>query len=74
MPANFTTLPHFSVSSAISRPKSAGELATMPPPKLAIFARSPGSPSPALISRLSLMTISAGVALGATMPNQALDS
>src|SRR5262245_4641024 len=25
MPANFTTLPHFSVSSAMSLPKSAGE-------------------------------------------------
>ena len=29
MPANFTTLPHFSVSSAISLPKSAGALVPM---------------------------------------------
>ena len=30
MPVNFTTLPHFSVSSAINLPKSAGE--SDPPP------------------------------------------
>ena len=31
-PANFTTLPHFSVSSAISLPKSAGEPGSTVPP------------------------------------------
>src|SRR5262249_29882757 len=32
MPANFTTLPHFSVSSAMSLPKSAREPASNAPP------------------------------------------
>src|SRR5579859_2855545 len=31
-PENFTTLPHFSVSSAISLPKSAGEPSSAVPP------------------------------------------
>jgi len=33
MPKAFTTLPHFSVSSAISFPKSAGESASTAPPR-----------------------------------------
>src|SRR5262245_37621818 len=36
--ANFTTLPHFSVSSAMSLPKSAGESASTVPPKSAMRA------------------------------------
>src|SRR5262245_16027333 len=35
MPANLTTLPHFSVSSAMSLPKSAGEPASSVPPRSA---------------------------------------
>jgi hypothetical protein len=35
MPANLTTLAHFSISSAMSFPKSAGESATTAPPRSA---------------------------------------
>src|SRR5262249_43381 len=68
MPANFTTLAHFSVSSAISFPKSAGEPTSGVPPKSASRALIVGSARPALISLLSLSTMSAGVFLGAPMP------
>jgi hypothetical protein len=57
------TLPHFSVSSAISLPKSAGEPASTVPPR---------SARPALISFLSLSMISMAVFLGAPRPNEAL--
>ena len=59
-----TTLPHFSVSSAMSLPKSAGEPASTVPPRSASRALILGSARPALISLLSLSTISAGVCLG----------
>src|SRR6476659_9565969 len=68
------TLPHFSVSSAMSFPKSAGEPLSTAPPKTASRAMILGSERAALISLLSLSTISAGVVLGAPMPYQALAS
>jgi hypothetical protein len=58
-PANFTTLPHFAVSSAMSFPKSAGEPASNVPPRSASRALILGSASPALISLLSLSMIDA---------------
>ena len=64
------TLAHFSVSSAMSLPKSAGEPASTVPPRSASRALILGSARAALISLLSLSTISAGVFLGAPMPNQ----
>ena len=70
MPANLITLPHFSVSSAMSLPKSAGESESAVAPKSASCALILGSARAALISLLSLSTISAGVLLGAQMPNQ----
>src|SRR5215472_1640167 len=70
MPANLITLAHFSVSSAISLPKSAGVPGRTAPPKSASRAFILGLARPALISLLSLSAISAGVALGAPMPNQ----
>src|SRR5262245_32292856 len=74
MPVNFTTLPHFSVSSAMSLPKSAGESASTSPPRSARRAFILGSARPALISVLSFSTISAGVAFGAPTPYQVLTS
>src|SRR5207253_2640578 len=62
------TLPHFSVSSAMSLAKSAGESASTSPPTSASRALSLGSARPALISLLSFSTISAGVFLGAPTP------
>src|SRR5262245_731391 len=69
-----TTLPHFSVSSAISLPQSAGEPGSGHAPMSASCPLSFGSASPALISRLSLSTISAGVPLGAHTPFHVLAS
>jgi len=46
MPANLITLPHFSVSSAISLPKSPGGPASGVPPKSASLALSLESASP----------------------------
>src|SRR5260370_28303805 len=71
-PENLTTLAHFSVSSATSLPKSAGEPASGVPPKSASRALIFGSASPALISLLSLSTISAGAFFGAPPPLPAL--
>src|SRR5262245_12976659 len=73
-PANFTTLPHFSVSSAMSLPRSAGEPASKLPPISASCALILGSARPALISLLSLSTTSGDVFLGAPTPNQTLAS
>src|SRR5262249_52375634 len=73
-PANFTTSPHFSVSSAISLPKSAGDPASTVPPKSASRALTLGSARPALISLFSFSTISAGVLFGVPTPVQKLDS
>src|SRR5262249_10859733 len=66
------TLPHFSVSSAMSLPNSEGEPASTVPPRSARRAFIFESARPALISRLSLSMISAGVLLGAPIPAQAL--
>src|SRR5215510_14750899 len=74
MPANLTTLAHFSVSSAISLPKSAGGPGSGVPPRSANRAFVRGSARIALISLLSRSMISDGVALGALMPKKALAS
>jgi hypothetical protein len=68
------TLAHFSVSSAMSRPKSAGEPASVMPPKSASRAFILGSARVVLISVLSFPTIAAGVFLGTPMPYQSLAS
>src|SRR5262249_38440101 len=68
------TLPHFSVSAARSRSNSAGEPASTVPPRSTKRALILGSASAALISLLSLSTISAGVFLGAPMPNSEIAS
>jgi hypothetical protein len=68
------TLPHFSVSSAMNLPKSAGEPASTVAPKSASRALIVGSASPALISLLSLSMISVGVFLGAPTPKKPLAS
>ena len=67
------TLPHFSVSSAMSLPKSEGEPAITVPPRSASRALSWGSARAALISLLSLLTISAGVPEGPPTPYQPLE-
>src|SRR5262249_41617608 len=69
-----STLPHFSVSSAMNLPKSAGEPANTVPPSSARRLLSAGSERPALISLLSFPMMSAGVFLGAPTPPQALAS
>ena len=73
-PENFTTMPHFSISCPTSFPKPADE------PGITVLAKSAkrafilGSARPALISLLSLPTISLGVFFGAAMPYQAVAS
>src|SRR5262249_20588230 len=62
MPTNLIALAHFSVSSAISLPKPAGETTSGAPPRSVSRALILGSARPALISPLSLSTISTGVA------------
>jgi hypothetical protein len=62
------TLPHFSLSSAISLPKLAGVPGSTVPPKSASRAFIVGSARPALISLLSVSMILAGVFLGAPRP------
>src|SRR5262249_17836692 len=74
MPVNLTTLPHFSVSSAISLPKSAGEPAITLPLRSASRVFMLGSARPALISLFSFSTISAGVTFGAPTPYHVLAS
>src|SRR5262249_5679183 len=73
-PENFTTLVHFSVSSAMNLAKSADEPGSTIPPMAAIFAATLGSARPALISRLSSSMIALGVHVGAPKPAQALVS
>src|SRR6516164_4378749 len=73
-PANFTTLADFSVSSARSLPKSADEPGRAVAPNSANRAFILGSARAALISLLSLSTISAGVLFDAPTPVQKLDS
>src|SRR5215831_18538426 len=74
MPANLTTLAHFSVSSAINLPKSAGEPASAGLPRSASCALIFGSASAVLISLLSLSMTSVGVLLGEPRPNHPLAS
>src|SRR6516225_1736339 len=66
------TLPHFSVSSAMSLPKSAGEPASTRLPRSASCALIFRSASAVLISRLSLLMTSVGVFLGEPMPDHPL--
>src|SRR5262245_30734923 len=73
-PANFTTFAHFSVSSTMNFPKSAGVMGIGTPPTSASRALILGSARPALNSLLSLSTISAGVPFGAPTPYQVLAS
>src|SRR5262249_62184635 len=67
-PVNLTTLPHFSVSSTMSRPNSEGEPASGSPPISANFALIAGSARAAVILRFDLSTTSTGVFFGAAMP------
>src|SRR5262249_56197039 len=73
-PANFTTLPHFSISSAMNLPKSVGELTNGAAPMSEMRAFILGSARAALISLLSSSTISAGGFIGAPNPKQAVPS
>ena len=66
------TSAHFAVSSAISFPKSAGEPKRTVLPSSTTLALIFGSARAALISMLSLSTISVEVFLGRPMPNQEL--
>jgi hypothetical protein len=68
------TLPHFSVSSAMSFPKSAGESTSGVPPKSASRAFILGSARAALISLLSLLMISAAVPCRVPRPAHELAS
>src|SRR5499426_4220956 len=68
------TLPHFSVSSAMSLPNSAGVIGIGAPPSSTSRALSLGSARPALISRFSVAMISGGVFLGAVTLNHTLTS
>src|SRR6516165_2046853 len=73
-PENFTTFAHFSVSSAMNLPNSAGDIGIGRPSRSASRALIVGSARPALIASLSLSTISAGVFLGTPTPYQKLAS
>src|ERR1700761_2743959 len=72
--ANLFTLAHFSVSSAMNLPKSAGEPENTPQPRSSRRLRIAGSASAALTSLLSLATMSDAVPLGTAMPYQPLAS
>src|SRR5262245_43377481 len=61
MLANLTTLPHFSISTSTSLPKSAGEPGSGVPASSTSRAFNLGSTRPALISLFSLSMISCGV-------------
>src|SRR5262245_45696134 len=67
-PENLTTLPHLSGSLTVRLPNSAGDPPSGVSPTSASRAFVLESPRTALISLLSLSTISAGVFLGAPMP------
>src|SRR5262249_16720711 len=73
-PESFTTLAHFSVSSAMSLLKSAGEPGIATPPRSANRAFTLQSPRPALPSPFNIWTMSAAVPVGAPTPYQALAS
>src|SRR5712692_8712057 len=64
------TLPHFSVSSAMSLPKWAGDPASTVAPRSVRRALMLGSARPALMCLLSLSIISADVFLGTVTPFQ----
>src|SRR5262245_16189618 len=68
------TVAHFSVSSAMSFLKSAGEPGRTVPPRLASRDFILGSARPVLISSLSFSMISADVVFGAPTPYQVLAS
>src|SRR5215469_5987457 len=72
--AALITLPHFSVSSAMSLPKSAGDWASAVAPRSVRRALMLGSARPALISLFSLSMISVDVFLGTATPFQVLAS
>src|SRR5262249_41491616 len=74
MPAARMTFVHFSVSPAMNLAKSPGDPPKIRQPRSARRCFVRGSARPALISLLSLSTISAGVSLGAAMPYQPLAS
>jgi hypothetical protein len=74
IPAAFTTLPHFSVSSAINLANSVGERGRTVAPRLANRFFIVGSARAAFISLLSLSTIPTDVFFGVTIPNQTLAS
>src|SRR5215813_4948724 len=74
MPANLTTLPHFSVSSATNFLNSAVVIDIGSTPNSASRVFNLGSVTPALISLLSFSIISAGVLRGAPTPYQLLAS
>src|SRR5262249_2087968 len=74
MPANLITLPHFSISSAMSFAKSAGDPPRAVPPRSVSRALFLGSLRAALISLLSLSIISTGVRLGTPTPSATLAS
>src|SRR5262249_61257383 len=67
-PDSLITFAHFSVSSIISFSKSAGDPANVVAPRSASRCLNFGSARTALISELSLLTISPGVFLGAARP------
>src|SRR5262249_21377120 len=70
IPAARITLPHFSVSAATCAPNCVGLITSGAGARLAKFALTPPSARPAFISRLSRLTTSAGVPLGAPSPIQ----
>src|SRR5262245_65528081 len=67
-PENLITLAHFSVSLDMNLAKSEDKPRNTAAPRSANRAFNLGSTRPALISLLSLSTISAGLSLGAAMP------
>src|SRR5262245_24765078 len=67
-PENLITLTHFSVSAAMNRLNSVGEQGNTEPPRSASRTLTLESARVALISWLSLSTISVGVFAGAPMP------
>src|SRR5215510_3617468 len=73
-PAVLITLAHLSVSRAISAPNSAEPMGVGTPPRSVSRAVRRGSLRPALISRASRSTMSAGVPLGTTAPDHVLTS
>src|SRR6516162_1155799 len=72
--ANLITLAHFSVSSAMKLPNSAGVIGMGTPPRSASRAFILESASTTLISLFSVSTILAGVFLGTPIPCHELAS